>query len=124
MVKRMVLVAALMGLAPVFPAMGGEADVVKVVVRQEGDGRYGFAVTVRHADSGWKHYADRWEVVGPDGTVLASRVLAHPHVGEQPFTRSLSGVAIPAGIGRVSIRAHDTVHGLGGEEVAVKLPQR
>ena len=104
--------------------MGGEADVVKVVVRQEGDGRYGFAVTVRHADSGWTHYADRWDVVGPDGSVLASRALTHPHVGEQPFTRSLSGVAIPARIDRVSIRAHDTVHGFGGEEVAVKLPQR
>ena len=119
--KGTALVAALLWLAPICQAAGGEADVVKVVVRQEGDGRYGFAVTVRHADSGWKHYADRWEVVGPDGSVLASRVLAHPHEHEQPFTRSLSGVAIPAEIRRVRIRAHDLVHGFGGEEVQGRI---
>ena len=32
---------------------------------------------------------------------------------EQPFTRSLGGVAIPAELGRVTIRAHDSLHGWG-----------
>ena len=121
---RAVVIALLWCVAPVFAAVAGEADVVKVVARQEGDGRFGFAVTVRHGDTGWKHHADRWDVIGPDGSVLASRGLAHPHVGEQPFTRSLGGVAIPAGIRRVRVRAHDSVHGLGGAEMAVELPGR
>ena len=121
---RVVAIALLWCLAPVFPAVAGEADVVKVIARQEGDDRFGFVVTVRHGDTGWKHYADRWDVVGPDGTVLASRELVHPHAGEQTFTRSLGGVAIPAGIRRVRVRAHDSVHGLGGAEMAVELPGR
>jgi hypothetical protein len=80
-----------------------------------------FVVTVRHADEGWKHYADAWQVIAPDGTVLATRVLRHPHVAEQPFTRGLRGVRVPPGIDRVRIRARDSVHGLGGREVEVAL---
>lgn len=103
-------------------ARAGEADVVRVDVGER-DGRgYRFDVTVRHADTGWDHYADRWEIRAPDGTVLATRVLLHPHADEQPFTRSLSGVRIPAGIDTVSIRAHDKVHGFGGETRSVALP--
>ena len=78
-------------------ALAGEADVIAVDATKEGKDRYSFGVTVRHADEGWKHYADAWEVVAPDGTVLGTRTLYHPHVNEQPFTRSLSGVQVPAG---------------------------
>jgi len=104
-------------------AFAGEADVVAVEAAQEGAGTWRFDVTVKHADEGWEHYADRWEVVAPDGTVLGTRVLLHPHEAEQPFTRSLSGVAIPEEIERVTLRAHDSVHGLGGAEVTVDLPR-
>lgn len=103
-------------------AAAGEADVVGVEVRRSGES-WTFDVTVRHADTGWDHYADRWEVIGPDGTVLAARTLHHPHVDEQPFTRSLGGVAIPADVEAVTLRAHDSVHGYGGEEVRVALPR-
>lgn len=106
------------------PALAGEADIVDVVVRTGSDGTHSFDVTVRHADTGWDHYADRFEVVAPDGTVLGTRVLHHPHVDEQPFTRSLTGVAIPPGITRVDIRAHDSVHGLGGATMRIALPGR
>ena len=58
-----------------------------------------------------------------DGMVLANRVLLHPHVGEQPFTRSLAGVRLPDGLRRVAIRAHDSVHGYGGVEMTVDLPE-
>jgi hypothetical protein len=105
-------------------AAAGEADVVGVDVKPTAGGRYRFLVTVRHADEGWSHYADRWEVIGPDDTVLATRVLRHPHVEEQPFTRGLPDVEIPRDIERVTIRAHDSEHGFGGEEVAVDLPDR
>ncbi len=109
------LVAGLVALALVSQgARAGEADVVDVEVEQTATGVYAFRVTLRHGDEGWEHYADRWDVVAPDGTVLASRILAHPHVNEQPFTRSLSGVAIDAGITEVLIRGHDSVHGEGG----------
>ena len=80
-----------------------------------------FVVTVRHDDEGWNHYANAWEVVAPDGAVLATRVLQHPHVGEQPFTRELGGVKVPATLTSVRIRARDSVHGFGGREVVVPL---
>ncbi len=102
-------------------AVAGDADVVDVRVTPDGAGSYRFDVTVRHADSGWDHYADRWDVVAPDGTVLGSRTLFHPHVGEQPFTRSLPGVEIPASIRSVTVRAHDSVHGDGGAEMTVDV---
>lgn len=104
-------------------AWAGEADVVGVEVEQTATGVYAFHVTLRHADEGWDHYADRWDVLAPNGTILASRVLAHPHVNEQPFTRSLSGVTIDATITEVLIRGHDSVHGEGGETLTVTLPQ-
>jgi len=102
-------------------AWAGKADVVAVEVLQAADGGYRFDVTVLHADNGWAHYADRWEVVAPDGTVLATRVLHHPHVGEQPFTRGLGGVRIPEGVTSVAVRARDSVHGYGGAEMTVEV---
>ena len=104
-------------------ALAGEADVVDVQVSRGGDDTWRFDVTVRHADTGWGHYADAFEVVAPDGTVLGTRTLLHPHVDEQPFTRSLSGVAIPVGIAEVTVRAHDNVDGYGGAEMTVTLPE-
>jgi hypothetical protein len=103
-------------------AFAGEADVVEARIVPEASGTYRFDVTVRHDDEGWGHYADGWEIVASDGSVLATRTLLHPHVDEQPFTRSLSGVELPQGISEVTIRAHDKVHGYGGEEVAVPIP--
>jgi hypothetical protein len=104
------------------PLGAGEADVLTVDLIETAERVYTFSVTVQHADEGWDHYADRWEIVAPDGQVLATRVLLHPHVDEQPFTRSLGNVAIPQGIDTVEVRAHDSVHGLGGTTVAVALP--
>ncbi len=101
-------------------AFAGEADVVDVQVSGS-SGSYSFSVTVRHADEGWEHFANRWEVVGQDGTVYGTRVLAHPHVNEQPFTRSGS-INIPVGVSTVIVRANDSVHGLGGKEIVVPLP--
>lgn len=106
------------------PAYAGEADVLKVEARKDGGGTYSFDVTVKHADTGWKHYANKWDVVSPDGkTILGTRTLFHPHEDEQPFTRSLSGVRIPAGVDAVLVRAHDSVHGTGGKTLRVKVPR-
>lgn len=105
------------------PGIAGEADVVGVKIIKEGTGTYRFDVSVRHGDEGWKHYADGWDVVAPDGTVLGTRELAHPHESEQPFTRSLAGVNIPEGVNQVMLRAHDSVHGNGGAEMSVEVPR-
>ena len=70
-------------------------------------------VTLRHGDTGWDHYADGWRVLGPDGTEIGFRKLLHPHVNEQPFTRSLSGLDIPEGATHLTIVPHDSVHGDG-----------
>jgi len=100
-------------------AFSGEADVVEARAILTDGGRYRFTVTVRHGDTGWSHYADRWEVLTDEDTVLAPRVLHHPHENEQPFTRHLDNVLIPLGVSRVWIRAHDKVHEYGGITVAV-----
>jgi len=97
------------------------ADVTDVVVTAESGGTFRFDVTVRSADTGWEKYADAWEVRAPDGTVLGERVLAHPHVDEQPFTRSLTGVAIPDGVAEVEVAARDLVEGFCGETLTVGL---
>lgn len=106
------------------PVVAGPADVVAVRYDQGSDGTYSFHVTVRHDDAGWDHYADRWQVLGPDGTVLGERVLAHPHDNEQPFTRSQSGIVIPDEVDEVTVRARDTVHGWGGQEATVAMKGR
>jgi hypothetical protein len=97
------------------------SDVLFVRARLLENGTWSFEVTVQHEDTGWEHYADRWEVLTADGEVLASRILAHPHVDEQPFTRSQSGILIPEEVSQVRVRAHDLVHGYGGREVVVDL---
>jgi len=114
-----ILTALALGVAP---ALAGPADVLKVEVRPSGGG-WSFDVTVEHADTGWEHYADAWRVVGPDGAIYGTRTLYHPHVGDQPFTRSLSGVKIPKSVQMVTVEAHDSVHGWGGSVVEVTLPR-
>ena len=102
-------------------SLAGEVTIVAAKALAEGPGRYAFEVTLKHEDTGWQHYADRSQVVAPDGTVLGTRELLHPHETEQPFTRSLTGVAIPAGVNEVTIRARDSVHGDSSDTLTLKL---
>lgn len=105
------------------PSHADKADVLSADIQLDPDGTYTLRVEVEHADDGWDHYADAWQVLAPDGTVLATRVLAHPHVNEQPFVRSKSGIEIPEGIETVTLRARDLVHGFGGGELVVTVPR-
>jgi len=89
-------------------ALAGEADVVDVKVRAAAPRVCDFDVTVRSVDKGWNYYADAFEVLAPDGRVLARRELLHPHESEQPFTRDLYGVRIPPGVDEVVVRARRT----------------
>ena len=104
------------------------ADVLNVTTQQADDKTWTFNVTVKHADTGWKDYANGWNVVLPDGTILKlnkedkfTRTLWHPHVKEQPFTRSQHGLIIPDDIKEVVVKAHTTVDGWGGKELKVSL---
>jgi hypothetical protein len=114
------LLLALMLMVP--PAYAGEADVVDVKVRRNASGAYDFDVTVKSVDKGWDYYADAFEVLGPDGRVLGRRILYHPHETEQPFTRELYGVTIPAGVTQVTVRARHKPKGYDGKVQRVALP--
>jgi len=101
----------------------GCADVIDGEVEWKGSD-FRVTATVRSADTGWDRYADAWEVRAPDGTVLGTRVLAHPHVDEQPFTRSLDGVMIPEFVESVEIAARDSVVGFCGSTLTRSVPTR
>lgn len=101
-----------------------DADQAKILAAdfyQSSGSLWTVDVTLRHADSGWDHYADQWRVVDAEGHVLGKRVLLHPHVDEQPFTRGQSGVNIPPGVTTVFVEAHDQVHGWTPERLRVDL---
>ena len=99
----------------------GEADVVNVTIHKVGRDKFTINATLVHADTGWDHYANRWEVLDSDANILGTRVLHHPHVEEQPFTRRLT-LEIPRSITEVIIRAGDSEHDTGGKEIIVVVP--
>lgn len=104
-----------------FTVSAGEANVINVTIESLGDGKFLINTTIAHEDTGWGHYANRWDVLDESGEVIGVRELGHPHVNEQPFTRSLS-LAIPSSVKTVSIRANDLVHELGGQVFDVAVP--
>ena len=104
------------------PAFADSPVIENVTARQESAGSWRFDVTIRHPDTGWEHYADGWRILDMDGNELGMRVLYHPHVDEQPFTRSLSGVAIPDGTRQVQVQARDLPKGWNAGTVIVELP--
>ena len=114
-------------------------QVIKVELAETGSNTYRIDVTLKHGDTGWKHYADKWDVVGPeeqiiatrilhhphvDEQIIATRILHHPHVDEQPFTRSLSGVKLAPKIRFIRIRPHDKKHGYGNMFDYISVPRR
>jgi hypothetical protein len=97
------------------------AQVNHVTASQKVDGSWCFYTEVRHDDQGWDHYADGWEVLDLAGKQIDYRLLAHPHVNEQPFTRSKCDIQIPKDISKVIVRAKCKTHGFGGKPVLVDL---
>lgn len=114
-----VMTGSLTGLASVSQA--GQADIVDATIKKTGERQYTISATVQHADTGWEHYANQFQVFDLQGKLLGTRVLHHPHVNEQPFTRSLS-LAIPIGINEIRVIAGDSVHGDGGETMTIAVP--
>ena len=105
-----------------FLVIAGKADVLQAKLLPAGEDQWRVQATIRHADQGWDHYADGFQVLTDDGVLLVDRELLHPHVNEQPFTRSTQAFSIPADVTVLIVRAHDSVHGQGGEEVRLTLP--
>ena len=103
-----------------FGALADDA-VIEAVEPLNSGGSWSFSVTLSHGDTGWDDYADGWRVVSADGTELGLRVLHHPHVEEQPFTRSLSNVEIPNGDDEVYIEARTNTNGWGTARYPVSL---
>jgi hypothetical protein len=113
-------IAVMASVAAPAGALAGQADVIAAEITRHG-GAWRVAATIAHADEGWEHFANAFRVVGPDGTVYGTRELLHPHVTEQPFTRSLTGVRIPPEVKTVIVEAHDNVHGWGGAAVELEV---
>ncbi len=102
------------------PALADAPVVNNVNVTKSGN-FWSFDVTLSHKDTGWEDYANAWRVLDANGKELAVRKLAHPHVNEQPFTRSLSSIPIPADMTEVGIQASDTIGGWSSAVKKIKL---
>ena len=112
-------VAGLLVLVPI-AGLAGEVEVVKA--KSDCLARVcTFSATLKHADTGWDHYTDHWRILSPDGKELGKRILVHPHVNEQPFTRSLGNIKVPVDLEYVIIEGHDSVHGYGGPTFKITL---
>ncbi len=113
-------VIALLG-ASTLAARADVPEIVAATAHRAGAG-WMIEVTLTHPDTGWEHYADAWSVHAPDGTVLGTRELMHPHEHEQPFTRALTEVGVPDGVRELTIRARCLVAGWGEETYTLTLP--
>jgi hypothetical protein len=109
--------------------LGGEggapspyANVVAVSVSGDAE-NYLFAVTIESADIDCSQYADFWEVLDEEGTLLYRRILEHSHTDANgstdpdapgnTFTRSGGPVPVTAD-DVVIVRAHMNVGGYNG----------
>jgi hypothetical protein len=95
-------------------------DIIEATVSRSG-ATWTFEVTVSSPYDTPERYADGWRVLGPDETVYGEHTLTHDHAGEQPFTRTQEGVAIPDDVDEVTIEGRDLVNGYGGSTATVQL---
>ena len=93
------------------------AHIMGVSYERTGEDTYTMSATVRHDDAGWDDYANVIKFEG-ESVQNGLRELLHPHVNEQPFTRSQSGVVAS---GEVRVSANDNVEGEDGTVVMLEL---
>lgn len=119
-----ILVSGIASAQPQEPEAQKYPEVLNVKVQARGDQRFDFDVTVSSPYDSPQRYADAFHVTGADGRTYGERKLLHDHANEQPFTRDLYGVDIPAGVQSVIVQARDLKNGYGGKSMEVKLPGR
>jgi hypothetical protein len=86
--------------------------VVQSVMVSGSEDDYRFNVSLLSPDTGCEQYADWWEVLTPDSTLVYRRILTHSHVNEQPFARSGGPIGIKQDE-QVIIRGHMNNFGYG-----------
>jgi hypothetical protein len=126
-IAHLIAVPALAAALLVSPALAQEPkfpDVVGVKVQARGGDAFDFDVTMTSPYDRAERYADAFRIVGPDGKEYGVRVLLHDHKDEQPFTRELTGVRVPAGVRQVTVQGRDQRSGYGGGTMTVALPGR
>jgi len=99
-------------------------EIVGAIFDPIGDTTWSIRVTISSPYDTEERYADAWRVLTVDGNVLGTRELTHDHATEQPFTRALNNVEIPAGSESVLIEARDLINGWSDETVEFELPQK
>src|SRR6056297_2013137 len=113
-------IAAVLTATLAAPALAHEPEILDATATKSGMS-WRIDVTLEHPDTGWDHYADGWEVLDAEGNRLGYRMLHHPHVNEQPFTRSLNNLDLPDGTREIFIKAHCSVDGWTAEAKRVEL---
>jgi len=103
------------------PLIAGQAVIENVKAECNHKRLCKFDVTISHADEGWTHFANGWKIFSVEGELLGHRALVHPHVKEQPFTRSIRNIRIPPSVDTVILKANDSVHGESDRKYVLKL---
>lgn len=88
------------------------ADVVSVEVDSDGD-LHTFSVGLLSPDVDCDQYADWWELLSVDGSLVYRRILNHSHVDEQPFVRSSTPIKLASNTPLI-VRGHMHPVGYGG----------
>ncbi len=85
--------------------IASDVKILNVKAEKTPAQKFNISVTLEHDDEGWEHYSNAWRIYSPEGELIGERVLHHPHVDEQPFTRTLLGLSIPAELSEVIVVA-------------------
>lgn len=121
------LFCAVSAIAAIDPGFTGERkfpDVIAVKIAPRGADQFDFRVTVSSPYDSPARYADAFRILGEGGAVYGERQLLHDHAGEQPLTRTLYGVTVPADVKTVVIQARDQKSGYGAKTMVMALPGR
>ncbi len=123
MINKILIVILFFLSTIVHTVYANSVEIIDATFKKNTGTNWSVSVTLKHADTGWDHYANNWRIIDEKGNVIGDRVLYHPHVNEQPFTRSLSNVSIKETDRYLYIIAHDTIHGWSPEKLKIDLSQ-
>ncbi len=129
--KLAIRIAALafgLAIAPAFATTAkkseGPANVVGAAMSKNIDGSWDIRATVRSKDTGPSSYADRVEILDPEGKLLHTIPVPNHHLNEQPFSVTATNVKLPTDIAHVVIRARMKPGGASGKERTLKFPKK